>query len=163
MGRCNIGIWLKTALSNLHSGLSSKESCNSILFTPYEWKALNQGEGQLTIYTEKYRQLVLELQHLHPSTKLHGFVPGLRPCIRTVVEKMCPQSCEEAMWVAEWTNGIEAHMHPMYGNRLATFNNRSWMPIKNSIGRVLTRGEVSRNQWTRNMGRSLFFIPRYDI
>ena len=127
-----------------------------------EWKALKQGDGQLTVCMRNNAnwQLVLELQHLHPSTKLHGFVSGLRPCIQMVVENMCPESCEEAMRVADWINDIEAHMHPMYGNQLATLNNRSWMPKKNSMGRGLTRREVSRNQWTSNMGWSLFLLPR---
>ena len=71
------------------------------------WKVLKQGEGQLTIYTEKYHQLVLQLPHLHPITKLHGFVSSLRPCIRMEVEKMNPQSCEEAMRVAERISDIE--------------------------------------------------------
>ena len=82
-----------------------------------EWKALKQGEGQLTIYTEKYRQLVLQLPHLHPITKLHGFVSGLRPCIRMELEKMNPQSCEEAMRVAERISDIEANTRPTYGNQ----------------------------------------------
>ena len=58
---------------------------------------------------------------------------------------MNPQSCEEAMRVAEQIIDIEANTRPTYGNQPTTFNNRSWMTTTNSMGRGLTRGEASWN------------------
>ena len=55
-----------------------------------EWKMLKQGDGQLTLYAEKYRQMTLQLPHVHQITKLHGFLSGLRRRIRMEVEKMNP-------------------------------------------------------------------------
>ena len=102
-----------------------------------EWKELTKGEDKLTFYTKKYRQLLLQLPHLHPITKLHGFVLGLRPRIQTKVEKMNPQSNEEAMRVVEKISDIEENTRSTYGNQLIAFNNKSWTTTKN-LGRGLT-------------------------
>ena len=103
-----------------------------------EWRMLRQGEGQLAIYIERYRQVTLQLLHLHQITKLHRFLAGLKPHIRIEVEKMNPQTCEEAMRVAERIGDIEGSSRPFHNNLGSTSNNRGWTTTTSSIGRGIT-------------------------
>ena len=117
-----------------------------------EWRMLRQGEGQLTMYIERYRQVTLQLPHLHQITKLHGFLVGLKPRIRIEVEKMNPQTCEEAMRVAERIGDIEGSSRPFHNNLGSTSNNRGWTTTTSSIGRGTTRGDPIRSSWTNSGG-----------
>ena len=117
-----------------------------------EWKMLKQGDGQLTLYTEKYRQMTLQLPHVHQITKLHGFLSGLRPRIRMEVEKMNLQTCEEAMRIAERIGDIEGSSRLFYNNQGGMFSKRNWVGTTSSNGRGIARGEPSRTSWTSSMG-----------
>ena len=76
---------------------------------------------------------------------------------------MNPQSCEEAMRLAERISDIEANTGLTYGNQLATFNNRSWTTTTDLMGRGLTRGEASQNQWMSNTGQGVPLLNNTPI
>ena len=114
---------------------------------------LKQGNGELTLYAKKYKQVALHLPHLHQITKLHGFLSGLRRRIRMEVEKMNPQTWEEAMRIAERIGDIEGSSRLFYNNQGGMFSNRNWAGTTSSNGRGIARGEPSRTSWTSNIGR----------
>ena len=62
-----------------------------------DWKMIKQGEGSLLDYVDKYRQLILQLPHLHELTRLDGFLFGLRYRIRIELEKQSPCNLMEAI------------------------------------------------------------------
>ena len=106
-----------------------------------DWKMIKQGEGSLLDYVDKYRQLILQLPHLHELTRLHGFFSCLRYRIRIDVEKQNPRNLAEAMRLAERIGDLE-------------FVNRSFRSWGFTSQYSLGRGQVTYSMMGQQMPTS---------
>ena len=117
-----------------------------------ERRKLRQGEGSLSTYVDKYRQLMLQLPHFHEVTKIHGFLFVLRSKIRMEIEKQQSMNLEMVVQLAERIGDFEELQQPFRAMKSSTH-----FPMRRNFSgqgqRVFHRSPtISKDNWGDSSG-----------